>query len=162
MVTPKKNKLAIQWKRPKRITAAQTDLVYQPQDLFEPLATTVRLKYYCEATRGQEQELMEHARHSEGGHLIESILACKKDGLCRVDGSRWVWIFLGTSTQHIWRCTYSAGKTLQAVNGFCGPRFMNICKGSVKLIKLFLEKKKRKWCIWLHNTCAVHVNLRSV
>ena len=63
-VTPTANKLALQWKGPKRIVRAVNDYVFEVQDLTPPLRVSThhasRLKLYAEKDRGEIQDLQDH------------------------------------------------------------------------------------------------------
>lgn len=78
VVTSRANKLALQWRGPRRIIRVIHDHTYEVQDLCPPYGTSIhhasRLQWYAEKNREVTTELLDHVRHTEGGHLIEKML----------------------------------------------------------------------------------------
>ncbi|GMF29679.1 unnamed protein product [Phytophthora fragariaefolia] len=72
------NKLAIQWKGPRRVVKIFT---FEVQNMVEPFDIQVvhasRMKLYAEAGREVTEDLVQHIIHGEGGHLVERFIECR-------------------------------------------------------------------------------------
>ncbi|OWY91835.1 hypothetical protein PHMEG_00039421, partial [Phytophthora megakarya] len=70
------NKLAIKWQGPKRIVNCVSDWIFEVQDLLEPFTIKThhasRLRFYAEQHRDVTEDLLQHALHTQGGHLVEA------------------------------------------------------------------------------------------
>lgn len=79
----KSNKLALHWKGPWRIVRALNDFTFEVQNLCEPYEVIVRhasrLKFYDEASRNVAEDLIEHIKYSEGGHLVQKFMNVRKN-----------------------------------------------------------------------------------
>ncbi|KAE9076591.1 hypothetical protein PF006_g28099 [Phytophthora fragariae] len=75
------NKLAVQWKGPKRIVKALSDYVFEVLDLMAPFAISThhasRLKFYADASRNVTEDLVAQAMHADGGHLVSKLVKCR-------------------------------------------------------------------------------------
>lgn len=78
VVTSRANKLALQWRGPRCIIRVIHDHTYEVQDLCPPYGTSIhhasRMQWYAEKSREVTTDLLDHVRHTEGGHLIEKML----------------------------------------------------------------------------------------
>ncbi|GMF32060.1 unnamed protein product [Phytophthora fragariaefolia] len=75
------NKLAIQWKDPRRVVKILNDYTFEVQNMVEPFDIQVvhasRMKLYAEAGREVTEDLVQHIIHGEGGHLVERFIECR-------------------------------------------------------------------------------------
>ncbi|TYZ63512.1 hypothetical protein PybrP1_002319 [[Pythium] brassicae (nom. inval.)] len=77
-VLPRANKLAVMWRGPKRIVHALSDFVFEVQDLVPPGVVTVhrasRLRFHRDSQHGVIEQVIAHAVHAEGGHLVRRLV----------------------------------------------------------------------------------------
>ncbi|OWZ15123.1 hypothetical protein PHMEG_00011292 [Phytophthora megakarya] len=70
------NKLAIKCQGPKRIVNCVSDWIFEAQDLLEPLTIKTHhascLRFYTEQHHDITEDLVQHALHTQGGHLVEA------------------------------------------------------------------------------------------
>lgn len=75
------NKLALHWRGPKRVVRSLNDYTFEVQDLCAPYNVVARhasrLKFYRDSERGVTEDLIAHALHGEGGHLVDKLLECR-------------------------------------------------------------------------------------
>ncbi|KAJ8558819.1 hypothetical protein ON010_g8630 [Phytophthora cinnamomi] len=80
-VLSRANKLAIQWKGPRRVVKILNDYTFEVQNMVEPFDIQVvhasRMKLYAEAGREVTEDLVQHIIHGEGGHLVERFIECR-------------------------------------------------------------------------------------
>jgi hypothetical protein len=65
------HKLSIKWRGPRRITAVESDWVFQVQYLLTNSATAVhatRLKFYCDKDLEITEDLLAHIAHQQSGY----------------------------------------------------------------------------------------------
>ncbi|POM60164.1 hypothetical protein PHPALM_31009 [Phytophthora palmivora] len=76
------NKLAIKWQGPKRIINCLSDWIFEVQDLHTPFTIHThhasRLRFYAEGHREVTKDLIQHALHAQGGHMVESFEGVSK------------------------------------------------------------------------------------
>lgn len=74
------NKLAIQWKGPKRVVKVLSDHIFEVQHLTPPYKINThhasRLRFYADANRDLTEGLIAQALHAEGGHFVSRFVKC--------------------------------------------------------------------------------------